>query len=160
MPVSAAAKGKKKGGKKHPIGEIKIILKAGKASPAPPVGPMLAQKKLNIPDFCKQFNDRSLKKNKPDTPTPTVITAYSDGSFTFNLKNPPVIYLINQECGIEKGLSDPGKSAGPVVKRSQLRKVAKIKMDEMRVSGEDEALKCVEGSARSAGYTVEDDEAN
>lgn len=149
---------------KEIVGNIKLIIPAGSATPSPPIGPALAPKKVSIPEFCKQFNAESLKSANKGDPIPVNITVYKDGSFTFVLRNPPVFYLIKKECGLDKGLATPGRVSGPSVNRSQLRKVARIKMHEMRLGGKtpdealEAALRCVEGVARSAGLTVVNDE--
>lgn len=149
---------KKEGGKgKKVAGYVKFTILAGKATPSPPVGPALAAKKVNIPEFCKQFNDRSVKEHEIGTPLPVEVTAYTDGTFTFHIKNPPSSYLIMKQMGGVKGLSDPGKSKGPSVNVSDLLKVAKVKMKEMRVTSEKAALMSIIGTAKSAGFTIVED---
>ncbi|MDZ5761030.1 uL11 family ribosomal protein [Lyticum sinuosum] len=137
-------------------GTIRLVIPSGKATPAPPIGPALAQKKLNIQNFCKEFNERSLKMYEITTPLVVVITAYTNNTYTFIIKNPPTSYLVLKKFG--KGLSTPNKIKGPDVSIEELRSVAKIKMSEMMVRSEDAALACVVGMAKSAGLNIIYDE--
>ncbi len=142
---------KKKNTKKI-AGTINLQISVGKATPAPPIGPALAQKQVSIPEFIKQFNERT-KEMEPGTPIPVLITAYADKTFDFIIKLPPVSYLICKHSGISKGLSNAGREKGPSVSIDVIRKVAEMKKDEMKISL-DSAIKCVKGTARSMGFEV------
>ena len=133
-------------------GTINLLIPVGKATPAPPIGPALAQKQVSIPEFIKQFNERT-KHMEPGTPTPVLITAYADKSFDFIIKLPPVSYLICKHAGIAKGLSNAGREKGPNVSMDVIRKVAEMKKDEMKI-GLDSAINCVKGTAKSMGFEV------
>ncbi len=139
--------------KKEVLGLIKLQVPVGKANPAPPIGPALGQKGLNIMEFCKQFN--ALKFDyEPSTPIPVTITAYKDKSFTFITKNPPVSYLIMKEIGLAKGSSAPGKDVAGKINMEQVRNVAKKKMVDMNASDIEACVKMVAGSALSMGLEV------
>lgn len=146
--MSAPAKGKKI------LGYIKLQILAGKATPAPPVGPALGQKGLNIMEFCKAFNAQTASM-PADAKIPVVITAYSDKTFTFTLKKPPVTYFIMKAANIKKGGSVIGKGAfvGSISK-AQLETIAKEKMVDMNAFSEEKAVSMLAGSARSMGLEV------
>lgn len=135
-------------------GYIKLQIPAGKANPSPPVGPALGQRGLNIMQFVKEFN-AATQQMEPGTPTPVVITAYTDRTFSFITKTPPNTYFLLKAAKIEKGTTTPGKGA-PVgrVTTAQLREIAKIKMKDMNANDEDAAIRMLAGSARAMGITV------
>jgi large subunit ribosomal protein L11 len=136
------------------VGYIKLQIPAGKANPSPPVGPALGQRGLNIMQFVKEFN-AATQQMEPGTPTPVVITAFSDRSFTFVTKTPPNTYFIKKAAKIEKGHTTPGKG-GTVgrVTTSQLREIAATKMKDMNANDVEAAVRMLAGSARSMGLTV------
>ncbi|MCS6892636.1 MAG: 50S ribosomal protein L11 [Rhodovarius sp.] len=136
------------------VGYIKLQIPAGKANPSPPVGPALGQRGLNIMQFVKEFN-AATQGMEPGTPTPVVITAYSDRSFSFVIKTPPNTYYLLKAAKIEKGSSNAGKGP-PVgrVTRSQLIEIAKTKMKDMNCSDLEAAVRMLAGSARSMGIAV------
>ena len=136
------------------VGYIKLQIPAGKANPSPPVGPALGQRGLNIPQFCKEFN-AATQQMEPGTPTPVVITAYGDRTFTFVTKTPPNTYFLKRAAGITKGTTTPGKGAtvGRVT-MAQLREIAQVKMKDMNANDEEAAVRMLTGSARSMGLTV------
>lgn len=136
------------------VTQIKLQVQAGKATPAPPVGPALGQHGLNIMEFCKQFNERT--KNDVGIKIPVVITAYSDRSFTFITKSPPAPLLIKKELGLETASATPGKTIVGKIKRSQLEKIAEIKKDDLNCYDKDAAIRILAGSCRSMGIEVED----
>ena len=139
---------------KKVVGYIKLQIPAGKANPSPPVGPALGQRGLNIMQFCKEFN-AATQQMEPGVPTPVVITAYSDRTFTFVIKTPPSTYFLLKAAKLEKGSQTPGK--GPKVGKvttSQLREIAKQKMRDMNCYDEEAAMRMLAGSARSMGLEV------
>jgi large subunit ribosomal protein L11 len=139
--------------KKEVIGVIKLQVPVGKANPAPPIGPALGQKGLNIMEFCKQFN--AVKFDfPPGTPIPVTISAYKDKSFDFTTKNPPVSYLIMQEIKLAKGSSNPGKETAGKITKAQILSVAKKKISDMNATDLEACAKMVEGSALSLGLEV------
>ena len=135
-------------------GYIKLQIPAGKANPSPPVGPALGQRGLNIMAFVKEFN-AATQGMEPGTPTPVVITAYSDRSFTFVTKTPPNTHFLLKAAKVDKGSTTPGKggSIGRVT-RSQLREIAETKMKDMNANDVEAAVRMLAGSARSMGLTV------
>jgi len=136
------------------VGYIKLQIPAGKANPSPPVGPALGQRGLNIMAFVKEFNAFT-QNMEPGTPTPVVITAYADRSFSFVTKTPPNTFFLKRAAKIDKGSPNVGK--GAVVGRvtmSQLREIAEIKMKDMNANDVDGAVRMLAGSARSMGLTV------
>lgn len=137
------------------IGEIKLQILPGKANPAPPIGPALGQKGLNIVEFCKQFNDKT-RHSDPDMKLPVIITAYVDRSFDFIIKSPPVSDLIKKYAGIKKGSSTPGREFIGKLKRSDLLNISEMKFSDMGLSRSDAAVKSVEGTARSMGIKIVD----
>jgi large subunit ribosomal protein L11 len=140
---------------KKVIGEIKLQIQAGKANPAPPIGPALGQKGLNIADFCKQFNDKT-KSEDPNMKVPVVITAYADRTFTFIVKSPPVSDLIKKYAGIKKGSSTPSRDMAGKLKRADVVSIAKTKLKDMGLDEVEMATKVVEGTARSMGVVIVD----
>ena len=136
------------------VGYIKLQIPAGKANPSPPVGPALGQRGFNIMSFCKEFN-AATQGMDVGTPTPVVITAFADRTFTFILKTPPNTYFLKKAADITKGSLTPGKG-GTVgrVTTSQLREIAAIKMKDMNANDVDGAVRMLAGSARSMGLAV------
>jgi large subunit ribosomal protein L11 len=136
------------------VGYIKLQIPAGKANPSPPVGPALGQRGLNIMAFVKEFNAFT-QNMEPGTPTPVVITAYGDRSFTFVTKTPPNTYFLKRAAKIDKGSTTVGKGAAVGrVTMEQLREIAAIKMKDMNANDVDGAVRMLVGSARSMGLTV------
>ncbi len=136
------------------VGYIKLQIPAGKANPSPPVGPALGQRGLNIMAFCKEFNAVT-QSMEPGTPTPVVITAFGDRTFTFITKTPPNTYFLKKAAGITKGTTTPGKGAmvGRVT-MTQLREIAEVKAKDMNANDLDGAVRMLAGSARSMGLSV------
>lgn len=135
-------------------GYIKFQLPAGKATPAPPVGPALGQYGVNIAAFTKEFNERT--KNDIGSVIPVVITVYADRSFTFITKTPPVANLIKKVCNIEKGSGVPNKDKVAKITKEDVRKIAEQKMSDLNATTIEAAMKMVAGTARSMGVTVVD----
>jgi large subunit ribosomal protein L11 len=135
-------------------GYIKLQVPAGSANPSPPIGPALGQQGVNIMEFCKQFNAQTAKLEK-GLPIPTVITVYSDRSFTFVMKTPPAAVLIRKAIGIEKGSGTPNTAKVGKITRKQLEEIAKTKQPDLTASGLDAAVRTIAGSARSMGVDVE-----
>ena len=131
---------------------IKLQIEAGKATPAPPVGPALGQHGLNIMDFCKAYNDAT--KDQGGTVIPVIITVYADNTFSFICKTPPVSDLIKQKMKIKKGRSMPGRDAKLAVDDSIITEVAEIKMPDLNAYDIDAAKAIVAGSVRSMGFEV------
>ena len=140
---------------KKVIGEIKLQILPGKANPAPPIGPALGQKGLNIAEFCKQFNDKT-KNEDPNMKIPVIITAYVDRSFTFQLKSPPVADLVKKYSGIQKGSSTPGRDMVGSIKKDDILKIAKIKLEDMGLDELEPAAKVVRGTVFSMGVNIAD----
>ncbi len=138
------------------IGYIKLQIPAGKATPAPPVGPALGQHGVNIMAFTKEFNERT--KNDVGMIIPVVITVYADHSFSFVTKTPPAAVLIKKECSIESGSGVPNKTKVATITRASLRKIAEIKKPDLNASSVEQAMKMIAGTARSMGVTVEEGE--
>jgi large subunit ribosomal protein L11 len=136
------------------IGFIKLQIPAGKANPSPPVGPALGQRGLNIMEFCKAFNAQT-QNLEPGLPTPVVITAFADKSFTFILKTPPATVLIKKAAKIDKGSAKPHTDKVGKITRAQAEEIAKTKMPDLTAADLDAAVRTVAGSARSMGITVE-----
>jgi large subunit ribosomal protein L11 len=136
------------------IGFIKLQIPAGKANPSPPVGPALGQRGLNIMEFCKAFN-AATQGLEPGLPTPVVITAFADKSFTFVLKTPPATVLIKKAAGVQKGSPKPHTDKVGSITRAQAEEIAKTKAPDLTAANLDAAVRTVAGSARSMGITVE-----
>jgi large subunit ribosomal protein L11 len=134
-------------------GYIKLQVPAGDAKPAPPIGPALGQRGVNIMEFCKQFNAATQEMDK-GTPLPTVITVYADRSFSFVTKTPPATYFIKRAMNLKSGSKEPGKVSAGTIKRSQLAEIAQLKMADLNANDIDQATKIIEGSARSMGLQV------
>jgi large subunit ribosomal protein L11 len=136
------------------VGFIKLQVPAGKANPAPPIGPALGQRGLNIMEFCKAFNAQT-QGLEPGMPIPVEITAFADKSFTFKLKTPPATYLIKRAAGVQKGSPKPHSDKVGKLTRSQAEQIAKTKMPDLTAADMDAAVRTVAGSARSMGIEVE-----
>ena len=134
-------------------GYIKLQVPAGAANPSPPIGPALGQRGVNIMEFCKAFNAATQELEK-GMPIPTVITVYSDRSFSFVTKTPPASFLIKKAANLKSGSKEPGKVSAGTIKRSQLRDIAEQKMKDLNAADLDQATKIIEGSARSMGVAV------
>lgn len=132
---------------------LKLQIPAGKANPAPPIGPALGQHGVNIMDFCSQFNEKT--RDKGDSVIPVIITIYEDRSFSFVLKTPPVSDLIKKAIKIEKGSGDPLKNKVGKLSQGQLRQIAETKMQDLNANDIDAAMRIVAGTARSMGVEVE-----
>ena len=139
---------------KKVTGYIKLQIPAGKATPAPPVGPALGQHGVNIVQFTKEFNARTADKG--DLIIPVVITVYADRSFSFITKTPPAAVLIKKACGIESGSGVPNKTKVAKITSEQVRKIAEQKMPDLNASDVEAAMRMIAGTARSMGVTVED----
>ncbi len=135
------------------VGYIKLQIKGGMATPAPPVGPALGQKGVNIMEFCKTFNART--QDKKGDVIPVVITVYQDKSFTFILKTPPAPVLIKKVLKLDKGSSEPNLKKVGTINRAQLEEIAQIKMEDLNANDMDAAVKIIEGTCRSMGVNVE-----
>jgi len=134
-------------------GYIKLQVPAGEAKPAPPIGPALGQRGVNIMEFCKAFNAATQDVDK-GTPLPVVITVYSDRSFSYVTKTPPASFLIKKAANLKSGSKEPGKVSAGTIKRSQLAEIAQAKMVDLNANDIDQATKIIEGSARSMGLQV------
>jgi large subunit ribosomal protein L11 len=134
-------------------GYIKLEIKAGQANPSPPVGPALGQRGLNIMEFCKAFN-AATQSMEAGTPTPVIITAYTDRSFTFETKTPPAAYYLRKAARLPKGASTPGRETVGTVSMAQVREIAEAKMVDLNANDIDAAAKIIAGSARSMGIEV------
>ena len=136
------------------IGVIKLQIPAGKATPAPPVGPALGQHGVNIMAFTKEFNERT--KNDMGLIIPVVITVYADHTFTFVTKTPPAAVLIKKACGIESGSGVPNKTKVASITKEQIQKIAEQKMPDLNAATIESAMSMIAGTARSMGITVVD----
>ncbi len=134
-------------------GYIKLQIPAGKATPAPPVGPALGQHGVNIMAFTKDFNERT--KNDAGLIIPVVITVYQDKSFTFVTKTPPAAVLLKKACKIESGSAEPQKDKVAKITRAELQKIAELKMKDLNAANIDSAISMIAGTARSMGIVVE-----
>jgi large subunit ribosomal protein L11 len=134
-------------------GYINLQVPAGEAKPAPPIGPALGQRGVNIMEFCKAFNAQTGDMEK-GTPLPTKITVYADRSFTFITKTPPATFLIKKALNLKSGSKEPGKASAGTIKRSQLSQIAETKMKDLNANDIEAATKIIEGSARAMGVQV------
>ncbi|MBX7539813.1 50S ribosomal protein L11 [Qipengyuania sphaerica] len=134
-------------------GYIKLQVPAGTANPSPPIGPALGQRGVNIMEFCKAFNaaTQDLEKNAP---IPTVITVYADRSFSFVTKTPPASFYLKKAAKLKSGSKEPGKVSAGTIKQSQVKEIAEAKMVDLNANDIDQAMKIIEGSARSMGLEV------
>lgn len=135
-------------------GYIKLQIPAGAATPAPPVGPALGQKGVNIMDFCKQFNAKTA--DQPGMVIPVVITVYSDRSFSFITKTPPAAVLLKKAAGLNSGSGEPNKKKVATITRAQAEEIAQTKMPDLNAADLNAAVQMVKGTARSMGIVVED----
>ena len=135
------------------LGFIKLNVKAGSATPSPPIGPALGQRGVNIMGFCKEFNARTGDMEK-GTPLPTVITVYQDKSFTFVTKTPPATFFLKQAAGLTSGAKLTGRETVGKVTRDQLREIATKKMKDLNANDIESAARIIEGSARAMGLEV------
>ncbi|MBR3988161.1 MAG: 50S ribosomal protein L11 [Clostridia bacterium] len=136
------------------VGFIKLQIPAGKATPAPPVGPALGQHGVNIVAFTKEFNERT--KNDIGMLIPVVITVYADRSFSFITKTPPAAVLIKKACGLDKASGVPNKNKVAKISSEQIKKIAETKMPDLNAASLEAAMSMIAGTARSMGVTVED----
>lgn len=139
---------------KKVTGMIKLQLQAGKATPAPPVGPALGQHGVNIMGFCKEFNAKTA--NQAGLIIPVVITVYQDRSFSFILKTPPAAVLIKKELGLESGSGVPNRTKVGSLTKEQVKKIAETKMPDLNAASIETAMKMIEGTARSMGVTIQE----
>ena len=135
-------------------GYIKLQIPAGKANPAPPIGPALGQHGVNIMEFCKAFNAKT-QNDDPDMKIPVVITVYADRSFSFETKTPPAADLLRKAAGIPKGSGTPNKAKIGTISRAKIEEIAKAKMQDLNTNNVESAMKTIEGTAKSMGLTVE-----
>jgi large subunit ribosomal protein L11 len=139
---------------KKVTGYVKLQIEAGKATPAPPVGPALGQAQVNIMEFCKQFNARTQNKDMAGLIIPVVITVYGDRTFSFVTKTPPASVLLKKAAGIDKGSGTPNKEKKGKVTEKQVREIATQKMPDLNAASVEAAIKTVKGTARSMGIEV------
>src|SRR5918997_621633 len=135
-------------------GYIKLQIPAGKANPAPPIGPALGQHGVNIMEFCKAFNAKT-QNDDPDMKVPVVITVYADRSFTFETKTPPAADLLRKASGIAKGSGKPNREKVGTISRSKIEEIAKTKMPDLNTTSLESAIRTIEGTALNMGLTVE-----
>ena len=135
-------------------GYVKLQINAGKATPAPPVGPALGAHGVNIMGFCKEFNERT--KNQVGLVIPVVITVYADRSFTFITKTPPAAVLIKKACNLEHASGVPNNTKVASITKAQVREIAELKMTDLNAASVESAMRMVEGTARSMGVTIAD----
>ena len=138
---------------KKVVGQIKLQLPAGKATPAPPVGPALGQHGVNIMEFCKQFNAKT--SDQPGMIIPAIITVYADRSFSFELKTPPASVLLKKAVGIESGSGTPNKKKVAQVSRVKIKEIAELKKQDLNANDVEAAMRMIEGTARSMGIEVQ-----
>jgi large subunit ribosomal protein L11 len=139
---------------KKVIGFIKLQIPAGKATPAPPVGPALGQHGVNIVAFTKEFNAKTADKG--DVLIPVVITVYADHSFSFITKTPPAAVLIKKACKLQKASGEPNKTKVATITKDQVREIAETKMPDLNAASVETAIKMIAGTARSMGVVVEE----
>lgn len=132
---------------------VKLQIPAAKATPAPPVGPSLAQYGLNIAEFCQKFNEAT--KNQEGFTIPVEITVYEDRTYNFKLKSPPASELLKKAAGIEKGSGEPNRTKVAKISKSQLKEIAEKKMADLNANDIEQAMKIIEGTAKNMGITVE-----
>ena len=140
--------------KKEISGFIKLQIKGGQANPAPPVGPALGQRGVNIMEFCKAFNDKT--KSLAGKPVPVEITVYKDKKFDFKIKSPPASFFIREAAKLKSGSKEPGRNIVGFISKQQLKDIAEKKMADLNAHDLDEAAKIIAGSARSMGIEVKD----
>ena len=137
---------------KKVIAEVKLQIPAGQANPSPPVGPALGQRGVNIMEFCKAFNAQT--QGQAGLIIPVIITVYADRSFTFITKTPPASILLKRAAGIEKGSREPGKTSSGRVTKKQVEEIARLKMPDLTAADLEQAMRTIEGTARSLGLEV------
>ena len=137
---------------KKVTGSVKLQIPAGKATPAPPVGPALGQHGVNIMEFCKAFNAKT--QNQPGMIIPVIITVYADRSFTFITKTPPASVLLKKAAGVEKGAADPKRGKVGKVTKAQVKEIAELKRPDLSAESLEAAMRTIEGTARSVGLDV------
>jgi len=135
-------------------GYIKLQVPAGKANPAPPIGPALGQHGVNIMEFCKAFNAKTAQMD-PDLKVPVVITVYADRSFTFETKTPPAADVRKKAAGVPKGSGKPNKEKVGSISRDKIEEIAKLKLQDLNTTNLESAIKTIEGTARNMGLTIE-----
>ena len=135
-------------------GFIKLQIEAGKANPAPPVGPALGQHGVNIMQFCKEFNEKT--KNDMGLVIPVVITVYADRSFSFITKTPPAAVLLKKACNIKTASATPNKNKVATISKAKIQEIAELKMPDLNAASLEAAMSMIAGTARSMGITVED----
>jgi large subunit ribosomal protein L11 len=138
---------------KKVVGQVKLQLPAGKATPAPPVGPALGQHGVNIMEFCKQFNAKT--SDQPGMVIPAIITVYADRSFSFELKTPPASVLLKKAAGVESGSGTPNKKKIAQLSRVKIREIAELKKQDLNANDLEAAMRMIEGTARSMGIEVQ-----
>src|SRR5712664_2768994 len=141
---------------KKATGQVKLQIAAGKATPAPPVGPALGQAQINIMEFCKQFNAKTSQKELEGLVIPVVITVYNDRSFTFITKTPPAAVLLKRSAGLAKGSGVPNRTKVGTVTRAQVREIAQLKAPDLNSATLEAAERMVMGTARSMGIDIAD----
>ena len=139
---------------KEVAGYVKLQIKGGQANPAPPVGPALGQRGINIMEFCKAFNDKT--KSMAGKPVPVEITVYKDKKFDFKIKSPPASFYIKEAVKLKGGSKEPGRNIVASISKKQLEDIAKEKMNDLNAHDLDEAVKIIAGSARSMGIEVKE----
>ncbi len=140
--------------KRQPTAVLKVMVTGGQANPAPPLGPVLSQNRVDIGRFISQFNERT--RDQMGVPLPVEVRVYRDGSFEFDVKTPPASYLIRRAAGIAKGSEAPSRETAGTVTREQVRQIAEEKMEDLNAADLEGAMKIIEGTARSAGVEVVD----
>ncbi|HLM58946.1 MAG TPA: 50S ribosomal protein L11 [Pyrinomonadaceae bacterium] len=135
-------------------GYIKLQVPAGKANPAPPIGPALGQHGVNIMEFCKAFNAKTAQMD-PDLKIPVVITVFADRSFTFETKTPPAADLLKKAAGVPKGSGKPNKEKVGSISRDKIEEIARLKMPDLNTTNVESAIKTIEGTARNMGLDIE-----
>ena len=138
---------------KKVVNVVKLQIPAGKANPAPPVGPALGQAQVNIMGFCKEFNARTA--DQAGMIIPVVISVYEDRSFTFITKTPPAAVLLKKAAGVDSGSGEPNTKKVATVTSDQVREIAETKMEDLNAANVESAMRMVEGTARSMGFTIE-----
>ena len=139
---------------KKVVGQVKLQLQAGKATPAPPVGPALGQHGVNIMEFCKQFNAKTA--DQPGMVIPAVITVYADRTFSFELKTPPASVLLKKAAGVESGSGVPNKNKIAQIARAKVKEIAELKKQDLNSYDVGAAMRMIEGTARSMGIEIQD----
>ena len=140
--------------KKEISGYVKLQIKGGQANPAPPVGPALGQRGINIMDFCKAFNEKT--KNFMGKPVPVIITVYKDKKFDFVIKSPPASHFIKEAIKLKSGSQEPGRNIIASITKKQIEEIAKQKMEDLNALDLEQAVKIIAGSARSMGIEVKE----